>query len=178
MPAYLAFFRGINVGGNNMIAMPALKALHESLGFENVKTHLQSGNVVFTAKRTDPAQLAKKIAAKLGEIVVVVRTPDDLRTAIAKNPFPGEAKADPSHLVVIFLSEEPTATAKKAMLAVDVGSEPKQIVGRNLYVYYGANMARSKLSNKLIEKTLGVRATARNWNTVTRLLELADAVDK
>lgn len=177
MPAYVSFLRGINVGGRNMVPMAKLTALHEALGFENVRTHLQSGNVVFTTRKTEPAKLAKKIAAELGEIVVVVRSTSELREAVAQNPFPDAAKSDPSGLVVIFLTEVPTAAAKKSLLDIDVGPERKAFAGRELYVHYGAGMGRSKLTNTLIEKKLGVRGTARNWNTVTRMLEIAESLE-
>jgi len=177
MPAYVSFQRGINVGGRNLVPMAKLKELHESLRFENVRTHLQSGNVVFTTKKSDPEKLAKQIAAKLGEIVVMVRSTDDLREAVRLNPFPKEAKSEPSALVVLFLSAEPAADAKKRFLDVNVGPEKKAFAGRELYIHYGAGMGKSKLTNALIEKTLGVRATARNWNTVTRLLEMAESLE-
>ena len=175
MPAYVSFLRGINVGGRNMVPMAKLKALHEGLGFENVRTHLQSGNVVFTAKKADSAKLAKKIAAALGDIAVVVRSTSELRAAVAKNPFPDAAKNDPSHYVVIFLSDTP----KKTSTLDYEGPEPKALAGRELYIDYrvGAGMARSKLTNTLIEKKLGVRGTARNWNTVTRMLEMAEELE-
>lgn len=175
MPAYVSFLRGINVGGKNMLPMAKLKALHEDLGFENVRTHLQSGNVVFTTGKTDSAKLAKKIGAELGGIAVVVRSTSELRAAVAKNPFPDAAKNDPSHYVVVFLSDAP----KKGGLDDYEGPEPKAIAGRELYIDYGigAGMARSKLTNTLIEKKLGVRGTARNWNTVTRMLEMAEDLE-
>lgn len=158
-----------------MVSMAKLKALHEALGFENVRTHLQSGNVAFTTKKTDPAKLAARIAAELGDIAVIVRSTSELREAIAKNPFPAAAKNDPSHYVVVFLSDEP----KKDSFAYE-GPEPRAIAGRELYIDYsiGAGMGRSKLTNALIEKALGVRGTARNWNTLTRMLEIAEGLER
>ena len=180
MPAYTAFIRGINVGGHNMIPMAALKSLHEALGFDNVRTHLQSGNVIFTTKRaTAPKQLEKKIAAAIAkhaekEIAVIVRTPDELRAVIARNPFPEEVERGASHLIVVFLSDEPSAAAKKAIAEVTI--EPMKLIGRELFVNYGAGMGTSRLTNVLIEKKLGVRGTARNWNTVNRVLEIAGSL--
>ena len=179
MPTYISLIRGINVGGHNMIPMAALKALHEELGFENVRTHLQSGNVLFTTKRAAaPKQLEKKIAGAIAkhadkEIAVIVRTPDELRDAIRRNPFPEWAERDPSHLVIVFLSDEPGSAAKKAIAEVTI--EQLELLGRELYVNYGAGsgMGTSKLTNVLIEKKLGVRGTARNWNTINRLVEMA-----
>jgi uncharacterized protein (DUF1697 family) len=178
MPAYVSFLRGINVGGRNMLAMAKLKALHEDLGFDNVRTHLQSGNVVFTTRKTDPAKLEKKIAAELGGIAVAVRATGDLREVIAKNPFPEQAASQPSATIVIFLIGQPPAEAKKSVLELNVGPELKAFARRELYVFYGAGMGKSKLTNTLLEKKLGVRGTARNWNTVTRMLELAEDLER
>lgn len=178
MPAYASFFRAINLGSYNKIPMAKLKALHEDLGFENVSTYVQSGNVVFTAKAADTAKLEKQIMAKLGgDIVVVVRNVKDMRDVVKKNPFPDRATSDPGLLVVIFLATPPTAAAKKSLLEVNVGPEEKAFAGRELYVFYAAGQGRSKLGNALIEKKLGVRGTARNWNTVTRVLEMAESVE-
>lgn len=172
MPAFVSFLRAINVGGRNMIRMDALKALHESLGFKDVRTHLQSGNVVFRAKAVDAAKIEKAIKKTFdAEITVIVRSAAELREVVEANPFPQRA-AEANRFVVVFLSGETTGN-----LDAYTGPEEKQILGRELYVYFGAGMADSKLTNALIEKKLGVRGTARNWNTVNRMLELAEALE-
>ncbi|SRR5258708_31902307 len=178
MPAYVALLRGINVGGRNMVKMDALKALHEGLGFEEVRTHLQSGNVIFRAKRSDPARIERRIESAIREtlgleLAVVVRDASDLRNVIRTNPFPNHA-AQGNRFVVVFLSAEP-----KDVGALDSysGPEKKQILGRELYIYYSEDMGHSKLTNALIERKLGVRGTARNWNTVNKILELAEGLD-
>ena len=174
MTAYAAFLRAINVGGRNMIRMDALKGLHEALGFSGVKTHLQSGNVVFTAKRADAATIERAIAKTLElEITVILRTAAEMRAVVKANPFP-EHEAQGNRLVVVFLSELP---ADPHALDAYQGHEKKEVVGRELYVVYGDDMARSKLTNALIEKKLGVRGTARNWNTVTKMTALLEELE-
>lgn len=175
MTAYASFLRAINVGGRNMIRMDALKALHEDLGFRNVRTHLQSGNVVFAAKSADAAKIERAIVKTLGlEISVILRTAAELRAVLKANPFPQYA-AQGNRLIVVFLSDAPKDP--KALDAYS-GPEEKQVAGRELYIYYGDDMGHSKLTNALIEKKLGVRGTARNWNTVTKMLELTEALEK
>ncbi len=172
MPSFVSFLRAINVGGRNMIRMDALKALHESLGFKDVRTHLQSGNVVFRAKAADASKIERAIKKTFdAEITVILRTAAELRRVVEANPFPRRA-AEANRYVVVFLSGEPAGN-----LDAYTGPEETQIVGRELYVYFGAGMADSKLTNALIEKRLGVRGTARNWNTVNRMLELAEALE-
>jgi uncharacterized protein (DUF1697 family) len=174
MTAYASFLRAINVGGRNMIRMDALKVLHEDLGFRSVRTHLQSGNVVFAAKSADAAKIERAIVKTLGmEITVLLRTATELREVLKANPFP-ERAAQGNRLIVVFLSAAP-----KDPKALDgyTGPEEKQVVGRELYIVYGEDMGHSKLTNALIEKKLGVRGTARNWNTVTKMLELTEALE-
>jgi uncharacterized protein (DUF1697 family) len=170
----IAMIRGVNVGGNKMLSMAALKELCVGLGLDDVQTVLQSGNVVFrSAKKISAQTLEKAIREKTGlDVRVFLRTPEELEKVIAKNPFPERAKSDPSHLVVMFLEREMTANAKAALRdASAAGPEQVHIGKEELYIYYGEAMARSKLV--LDERRLGVSGTARNWNTVTKLLALA-----
>jgi uncharacterized protein (DUF1697 family) len=174
MTGFVAMLRGINVGGNNMVKMDALKAIHESLGFKSVRTHLQSGNVVFQAKAADAARIERAIRKTLDlDLTVIVRTAAELRDALKRNPLP-QRVSEASAYVIAFLSAEPE---DPGALEAYAGPEEHRLLGRELYIYYGAGMARSKLTNALIERKLGVKATARNWNTVTKLLELCDALE-
>src|SRR4051794_12469517 len=170
MASFVAFLRGINVGGNNLIPMAVLKAACESAGLTDVRTYLQSGNVLFSTTRKDPARLIEK-ALEL-DVKVIVRTIDELRAVIAKNPFEGER--NPSLLQVMFLDDAPSKSAQAALLAAHAGPEEIHFLGRELFLYYPNGSGRSKLTNALIERKLGVRGSARNWNTVTKLLTLAD----
>ena len=175
MPILIALIRGINVGGHKKVKMADLKACCESMGLRDVRTHLQSGNVVFRTAKTDRARLAKDLEAALGvEAKIILRTADELRAAIAANPMPEEAQRTPSGFIVMFLSDKPAATAMQSLRDAYSGPEKMQLHGAELYIEYGAGMGTSKLSLALIERKLGIAGTARNWNTVTRLLEIAD----
>jgi uncharacterized protein (DUF1697 family) len=167
--AYVAFVRGVNVGGNKMLSSAALKEACESLGFADVKTHLNSGNVVFRAKKADAKKIENAIALNAR---VILRTAAELRAAIAANPFPDEAQTDPSHLLIQFLSGPLDAKAK-ALLAAYSGTEKLHCGEREVYVHY-TSMADSKLNLLLTEKKIGVAATGRNWNTVNALLRLLE----
>lgn len=167
---FVGFIRGINVGGNNMLPMAALKASCESAGLTDVRTYLQSGNVIFNSTKKDPARLI--VEALDLDVKVVVRTVDELRKVIAKNPF--RTIDNPGLMIVMFLSEAPSKDAEAALRAAHKGPEDIRFAGRELYIYYPKGMGTSKLTNAVIERKLGVTATARNWNTVTKLLELAD----
>ena len=181
MPVFLAFLRGINVGGKKTIAMGKLKALLEELGFEGVKTHLNSGNVVFAAKEKNANKLTKTIESAVGKEfgfapVIVLRNSAELKAILAKNPFPKMEKSDPSHLLVMTLAGKPNAGAKSKLADAYQGDEEIHIAGENVYLTYPNGIGRSKLTNTLLEKHLGVAGTARNWNTLTKLLAIAESL--
>lgn len=165
MALSVAFIRGINVGGNKPLPMAVLKSACESAGLSDVRTLLQSGNVIFNTTHRNPAALIEKALDM--DVTVIVRTIDELRKIIDKNPFEHEAKNDPGRLVVMFLEREPSATLESP------GREVIEPSGRELFIYYPDGQGRTKLTNAFIEKKLGMRGTARNWNTVTKLLAMA-----
>jgi uncharacterized protein (DUF1697 family) len=156
--------------------MPELRELLSSQGFGEVRTYVQSGNVVLTSGRSPSAvgvKAEKLIAERFGfDVDVILRTGDELADVVARNPL-GDVVADPKRYQVSFLESEPDpeVVARIADLAVD--SERLIAVGRELYAWHPAGVARSNLSAKLAGKGLGVRATARNWTTVETLLEMA-----
>jgi len=177
MPVYVALLRGINVGGHKQIKMAALKTLCESIGLSRVRTLLQSGNVVFTSASRDATKLAKTIRGAIEKefghtVEIILRDAGAFETAIAKNPFPKEARAEPNRLLVMFLVGEPTKTAKAKLAEIDVVPEKLKLVGDNLYAHYASGIAHSKLAKVPLEKLLGVPGTARNWNTVTKLRDM------
>jgi uncharacterized protein (DUF1697 family) len=182
MPTYIALLRGINVGGNKMVSMADLRALTESLGFTNVRTLLQSGNLLLDASggRRSPAALEKQLEAETLkrfkiEVSYLVRTPADLAAVIQANPFPREAAADPSHLLVMFLKSPPAPACIKDLAAVVKPPEKLHVIGNHAYISYGAGVGTSKLTGAVIEKKLACRGSARNWNTVLKLAALAPA---
>jgi len=163
MTCHIALLRGINVGGHKTVAMSDLRERLARLGFRNVQSLLNSGNLVFESEET-PAQIEKTLEKEI-QTDVLVRTADDLETVIRRNPFPAEAKTDPSRLVVLFTKTP--VDAKKLEIA---GRETAKGSGREIYIFYPDGQGTSKLTNTAIEKQLGTRCTARNWNTVMKLL--------
>jgi uncharacterized protein (DUF1697 family) len=180
MSTHVALLRGINVGGRNMIAMSALRDLLAELGFAGARTLLQSGNVVFASDRRTGAALERLLEAETATRCGVsadylVRTAEQWKTIVARNPFKDEAERDPSHLVVTFLKTAPHAKDVRALQEAIEGPETVRAVGQQLYVVYPAGIGRSKLTNMLIERKLGSRATGRNWNTVLKLAAMTEA---
>jgi len=176
VPTYAALLRGINVGRNKRIAMADLRALVEGLGHESVRTHLQSGNVVFESpKRSDKALaegLEKAIASELGmDVTVLVRSSGELAAVVDAAPFAGRTD-DPKQIHVAFLSAKPKAAAVKGFGIEEFAPDELQVIGREAHLLYPDGYARTKLTNAVIEKQLGVRSTSRNWRTVTALAEL------
>lgn len=171
MSTHIALLRGINVGGKVTVPMAKLKTSFEALGFEDVVTYVNSGNVVFRGTKPDAAAIEKRIAKDFGrDVSVLVRTPKQLEAVAKGNPFP---QAEGKRLHVYFLSGKPTA---KAAAALDPDRSPPsefKLSGREVYLHTPDGIGRTKLTIDYFERTLGVRATARNWNTVTKLRELA-----
>jgi uncharacterized protein (DUF1697 family) len=169
---YIALLRGINVGGNKMVSMAELKAALTALGFSDVSTLLQSGNVVFSGKAAKSAALEatleRDVAKRLGVTCDFhVRTADEWSAMIAANPFPAEAKADPSHLLVTFFKAPLDAARVKALQAAITGPERLRADGRHLYMTFPDGIGNSK-ATVIAGKMLGP-GTARNWNTVLKL---------
>jgi uncharacterized protein (DUF1697 family) len=179
MSVVISMLRGINVGGHHKIKMEALRTLYESMGLLDAQTYLQSGNVIFRTERRDLVLLAKRIENGIERsfgfrVDVIVRTSSDLRDVIARNPFATRSGIDPSKLLVTFLASNPAAEARDKVLRIKIHPEELRIDGCELYIYFPNGMARPKLSWAAIEKTLKTPGTGRNWNTVTKLLEIAE----
>jgi uncharacterized protein (DUF1697 family) len=174
MRTYVALLRAVNIGGTK-IAMGDLRALVASLGYEDVTTYIQSGNVVFRSRSGDPAKIGDAIEAQIArrlelDVPVLVRTPTDLGRIIADNPF--EGRAEPSRLHVTFLAATPERS-RAQVLEAPAGSDDFQMARREVYVHAPGGYGRTKLNNAFFERKLGVVATTRNWRTVTALRELA-----
>jgi uncharacterized protein (DUF1697 family) len=173
---YAALLRGINVGKHKRIAMADLRALVEGLGYTDVKTHLNSGNVVFTAAGGDNLELAgaieAAIAAETGLAVpVVVRSGAELAGIVANNPFP-DAAADPATLHVTFLGAAPDPERVAALAEVDRGEDDFRVAGDVVYLFYPNKLTGATFMPTGLDAALGVVATSRNWRTVTKLAEL------
>jgi uncharacterized protein (DUF1697 family) len=173
---YIALLRAINVGGR-WLAMAELRATFAKLGFPDAQTLLQSGNVVFASDKRSTAELERLLEAGTDkhhkiQVDYMVRSAKEWSGIFAANPFPTEARADPGHLVMLALKGAPKAGAEQALQAAIKGPETARVIGKNAYIYYPAGIGVSKLTPALIEKHLGHRGTARNWNTVVKLLAL------
>ena len=175
MTRQVALLRAINLGSKRRVSMGDLRELLESHGYEDVRTLLQSGNVVLSSPisgaRLEGA-LERQLAAGLGiEVDVLVRSRKQLADVVARDPL-GKIAKNPSRYLVSFLRSKPPAKVVRDLTAADVAPERFLIAGRELYAWHPDGVQQSKL-NKLLARRLGVAATARNWNTVTKLLELA-----
>lgn len=182
MAAIVSMLRGVNVGGHNMVKMDALRALYVSLGLKDPQTYIQSGNVVFKANGRNVAALSKKIGdgieRKFGfRPGVVVRSAADLRTVIARNPFAGRRDVEPGKLLVLFLADDPGQEARDKVRAMNTNPEELRIDGREVYIHFPAGQGKSKLPMALIERSLKTPGTGRNWNTVRKLLEMAEGLE-
>jgi uncharacterized protein (DUF1697 family) len=182
MAVIVSMLRGVNVGGHNMIKMEALRALYSSLGLRDAQTYVQSGNVVFRTRERDLGQLARRIENAIKRRFgfrpeVILRTPSDLRAMIQRNLFASRPDLDPRKLLVTFLASDPGPEARDRMLKINAGPEELRIDGWELTIYYPNGIGRAKLSPALIEKTLGTPGTGRNWNSVRKLLEIAEKLE-
>jgi len=177
MSSHVALLRGINVGGAKKVAMAALLGLLEELGFDGGKSLLQSGNLVFRTDKIKAAALERLLETEAHKRLTLqtdfmVRAGDEWEKILVRNPFPEEAKTDPSHLVVVFLKEAPSKTAGEALRKAITGPELIRFDGRQAYVTYPDGIGRSRLTSALIEAKLGTRGTARNWNTILKIAAL------
>jgi uncharacterized protein (DUF1697 family) len=182
MTVAIAMLRGVNVGGHHKIGMEALRKLFEALGLRDAQTYIQSGNVVFTTEERRMVPLAGRIGAAIEcafgfRPEVVLRTANQLRKVVAGNPFAARPGLHPGKLVVMFLAGDPSAEARRKVLEIRSVPEEVRANGRHLYIYFPNGAGRAKLSMALVEKTLKTPATGRNWNTVERLLAMAEAME-
>ncbi|HEY7961206.1 MAG TPA: DUF1697 domain-containing protein [Solirubrobacteraceae bacterium] len=178
MTRQIALLRGVNVGGHRRVAMADLRALLGSRGYGDVRTLLQSGNVVLSAAaapRELACELEREIAGALGvQTQVIVRTQAELAAVVALDPL-REVAEDDRRYQVSFLSAAPEPAVLAELAAVDVAPERFVHAGREIYAWHPHSIQRSALAKLLTDRRLGVTATARNWNTVRKLLELARA---
>jgi uncharacterized protein (DUF1697 family) len=177
---HVALLRGINVGGKNPLPMKELAEEFVAAGCEHVRTFIQSGNVIFSAPPgKDESELARllgaRLAARFGYTApLVLRTTEELRAAIANNPYLAMGAPEET-LHIMFLTATPdTAVVKKLDPERSPGDE-YQVIGREIYLRLPTGMARTKLTNAYFDSKLGVTSTARNWRTTTKLLEMLEA---
>lgn len=178
MPTYIGVLRAINLGPHNRIAMSDLRAMLEKIGMQEPRTLLLSGNVVFKSASGSIGTLERMLEAASTKHLGVttdyfVRSAREWQAIIDANPFPKEAKRDPGHLLLMCLRDAPAAAQVAALQAAIKGREVVKAAGKHAYFVYSDGIGRSKLTIKVIEKALGTRGTARNWNTVLKLGEMS-----
>jgi uncharacterized protein (DUF1697 family) len=179
----ISLLRGVNLGPHRRMKMDALRKVYESVGLRDPQTFLQSGNVVFKTDERDLAQLAKRIEKAIEKSFgfrsdVIVRTSDEMKDVIRRNPFAKRKGIEPSKFLVWFLAADPGEESRDKVRSIK--AEPEELVasGRELYIYFVNGLARPKLSFAAIDKALNTPGTGRNWNSVTKLLELAEKLER
>lgn len=185
MTIYVSMLRGINVGRNKRIRMNELRELYLSLNFKDVKTYIQSGNVIFKYLDSDPSDLEDKIQNKLLELFefdvkVIIRTMNELKKVIAENPF---NEVDTKHLYVTFLSDSPSEKLvneikfnKEAMAKNE--SDKYFISLSEVYLFLPGGYGITKLNNNFFEKKLNLSCTTRNWKTINKLFDIAMSISE
>lgn len=183
MPVLISMLRGVNLGGHNKIKMEVLRDLYKSLKFEDPRTYVQSGNVIFRTKEKNSPALAKRIQdaieRKFGFApAVILRTPEEMRKAIAANPFATRRDVEPSKLLVTFLAEEPGLEAGPTIDSLNKKHpEELHLNSRELYIYFPNGAGKTKLPWSSVERLLKTQGTARNWNSVTKMLAIAEELE-
>ena len=177
MIKYLALLRGINVSGHNMIKMDALKKMLENMGFQNVETYIQSGNVFFESEEENAASIGFKIKQEISKVFgydvpVIMVCKTDLELCFKNNPYLKEKECDIKKLYVAFISKELSPLAINDLKISNFKPDEASINSNRIYIKYAIGAGKTNLDQKYIEKKLSVVATMRNWNTITKLLEM------
>ncbi len=182
MAVIISMLRGVNVGGHNKIKMDALRALYASLKLRDAQTYVQSGNVIFRTDERDVSRLTKRIEdgieRKFGfRPSVILRTVGEMREVVARNPFAKRRGIEPSKLLVSFLASDPGEEAREKVRQMKGDPEELRIEGRELYIYFPNGIGRSKLPWAGLGKMLKTAGTGRNWNSVRKMLEMAEGME-
>ena len=180
MQTYISFLRGLNMAGHNSVRMTDLVTLYRDEGYKDAETYIQSGNVVFRdlADLTAPAistKIEKAIHEKFNyEIAILIRTIDEMKKLISANPFLKIEKFDPSKMAVLLLSEKATTAQIQKVINISYPPDEFRIIGSEIFIYCPNGFGRTKLYSNFFEKKMNVTGTARNWNTINKLLEIAE----
>ncbi len=174
---HLALLRGINVSGHNMIKMDALVVMLQNMGFTNVKTYIQTGNVFVTTPEENPASVGFSIRQEIyktfgHEVPVIVIGKNDLEECLRNNPFLKESNLDTKKLYVAFVSKELSNDSIHQLKVSQFKPDEVAIDGNKIFIKYAVGTGKTRFDQKYIEKKLSLTATIRNWNTITNLLEL------
>jgi uncharacterized protein (DUF1697 family) len=179
---YIALLRAVNVAGKNRLAMADLRSFLQKLGCRNVSTYVQSGNAVFSADEVSTSRLEARMEAEAGDclglnIDFLIRDEQEWKSIISLNPYARMGCQDPSHLIVMALKSNVSQEAFERLQDATQGGETAALQGKdgkNLYLTYPDGIGRARLTSTVIERILGMRGTARNWNTVVKLAALAE----
>jgi uncharacterized protein (DUF1697 family) len=182
VPVIVSLLRAVNVGGHAVIKMADLRSLYESLRFERVQTYVQSGNVVFQTGETDLDRLAGRIRTAIKKKFavdpeVIVRTVNAMRGIVARNPFARRKGIEPNKLHVQFLPGRLSAQANAQLKALPLASEELVPSGHEIFIYFPDGAGKSKLPWPRLQKICGMPGTGRNWNSVTKLLAIAESIE-
>lgn len=180
MPIYVALLRGVNMGPHKRMKMDRLRASFEALGFEQVQTYIQSGNVIFKAAKASPQTMAKKIEDRIladfgFPAPVVIRTQTEMERTIAGSPFIKRKGIDPTKLHIIFLRVAPDPTAMKELANLTTAPDESLCAGREIYLHLPNGMSKSTLMNNSLERRHLKGATTRNWQTVNNISDMCRA---
>lgn len=183
MPAVIAMLRAVNLAGHNRVKMDALCALCTSLKLRDARTYVQSGNVVFRTNERELGRVAKQLVDGIEQdfgfrTEAILRSAAEMRDVVARNPFAKRRGIEPGKLLVLFFAGKPGPEAREKILGIKADAEEFRLDGRELYGYYPNGMGRSKLSTPIIERMLKSPGTGRNWNSVTKLLEMAEELEQ
>jgi len=178
---YISILRGINVSGQKIIRMDILREIYESLNFLNIKTYIQSGNVIFQFRKSENIDLEKLISSQIQkrfgfEVPVIVLSLDEMKDIIERNPYTAENTKDITYLHVTILSSNPEQINFETINEVKFPGEEFELIERAVYLYCPYGYGKTKLSNTFFEKKLKVGATTRNWRTTLELLNIAKGI--
>jgi len=178
MPVYIALLRGINVGPHKRMKMEKLRASCEALGLSNVKTYIQSGNLVFQAANLASAELSKKIVARIVKdfgfaAEVICRTRKEIEQVLENNPLLKEPAVDPSKFHVVFLADTPTDAAVKKLESLTLAPDKLRHRGKEIYFFFPNGVSGSSLWKHPLDRVMSVPGTMRNWKTVNTLYQMA-----
>lgn len=180
MYTYISFLRAVNMAGHNSIRMADLSALYRNLGFIRPETYIQSGNVIFGAeKEMPPDQISslveEGIFREFGyDVPVIVKTIKDIRKILSSNPFLTEKNFDPAKMAVIFIRENLDSSHIRKVADVDYPPDKFKIIGNEIFTFCPNGFGRTKIYTGFFEKKMKVKGTARNWNTIMTILDLAE----
>jgi uncharacterized protein (DUF1697 family) len=179
MPEYVVLLRGINVGGKSL-KMGPLVELFEAMNLREVRTYIQSGNVLFSATAKDAGNIKERLQARIAEqfgleVTVILRTREELRKVIENNPLLEAGSREVERMHVTFLEEEPNSKPPADLPGAQGTMDEFSIAGKEVYLYCPGGYGKTVYSNSYFEKSLGVKATTRNWRTVNKLFEMMAA---